>query len=71
MSGARLAQRLFGHTTVLRRVELLDDGPEDRPSGTIRMSLDRARALRESKRQREALLAAVACHMEAEAWHEC
>ena len=71
MSGARLAQRLFGHTTVLRRVELLDDGPEERPSGTVRMSLDRARASREGKRQREALLAAVACHMEAEAWHEC
>ena len=71
MSGARLAQRLFSHTRVLRQVPLLDDGPEDVPSGTIRMSLDRARAAREGKRQREALLAAVACRIEAEAWHEC
>jgi hypothetical protein len=71
MSGARLAHRLFSDTRVLRQVELLDDRPEDAPSGTIHMSLNRASASRENKRQREALLAAVTCRIEAEAWHEC
>jgi hypothetical protein len=71
MIGARLAHRLFSDTRVLRRVELLDDRPADKPSGTVRMSLDMARASRKNKRLRETLLSAVACHIEAEAWHEC
>ena len=71
MSGRRLAEQLFEADVVRHRVHSRETGQARAQAGTVTMALDTRRAAAVVKQQKAALISAVTCHMDPEAWHAC
>ena len=71
MSGVRLAEMLFERDVVRHRVQTMEAGWKRAQDGTVTLAVSSRRASTVAKRQKTALIAAVTCHLEAEAWHAC
>jgi integrase len=68
MSGVRLAEMLFERQST-RRNMAVRTGVQTHQHGEVRMTINARRAAKVAREQRRALIAAAACHVNAEAWN--